>query len=307
MKKLIYVLLLNLSLATFFINLCLADVSANSDSISTDSNNFMPSTSKSIVEENKLNIPVGAKSVSKITKEMFNNIINEIQRIYNPIISSKNAHLIIEKDWANGTVNAYANRSGRNWLIHIYGGIARHPAITADGLAIVVCHELGHHIAGIPKVEAYSWASNEGQSDYYSVLKCFRKYVANDNNEAFVKKLTVPDYVSTLCSRSFANLEDIAICKRTSMAGKSVSDLFASLRYSNKTNFNTPDPKIMGATYNAHPAPQCRLDTYFAGALCPVSDNEDVSDFDVTKGTCTKKNGYTKGLRPRCWYKPTIE
>ncbi|MBF0362376.1 MAG: hypothetical protein HQK49_15270 [Oligoflexia bacterium] len=307
MKRSVYglVVLLNLSLTTFllltfFISLCLAETN-----ILTNYKNV--SYKNSIVEKNDLNISIYNKDVSKITKVIFDNVIDKIQMIYAPIINSKNGNLIIDKDWVAGMVNAYASRSGKNWFVHIYGGVARHPSLTADGLAIVVCHEVGHHMAGIPKIVTYAWASNEGQSDYYSTLKCFRKYVENENNEEFVRYLNVPVYVSNLCSKNFTNREDIAICKRTSMAAKSVADLFASLRASKKPDFTTPDQSIVGVTNNNHPDPQCRLDTLFAGALCPVSDNQDVSDFDVTIGTCTKINNYILGLRPRCWYKPSIE
>ncbi|MBF0298833.1 MAG: hypothetical protein HQK51_08940 [Oligoflexia bacterium] len=272
---------------------------------SDQNNNFK----RSIVEENNLFIPVGYKNASSITIEVFNQVIADITKIYAPIVASKGATLSILGNWEDGTVNAYASRSGNKWKINLFGGLARHQAITADGFALVVCHELGHHVGGAPKVQSFfsSWASNEGQSDYFATLKCLRKYFEKDNNEAIVSGLNIPDYVTKLCEQTHSNLEEIAICKRGAMSGKSVAELFVALSNGSKIDFSTPDTTVVTTTNDAHPNSQCRLDTYLAGAICSVSENEDLEDSDVTKGACTKSKGFALGLRSRCWYKPTIE
>ena len=62
-------------------------------------------------------------------------------------------HLKIEKKWSSATVTAGTYRDIRNkqWIINLYGGLARHPLITEDAYALVICHEIGHHIGGAPK------------------------------------------------------------------------------------------------------------------------------------------------------------
>src|SRR5690606_8921942 len=128
------------------------------------------------------------------------------------------------KEWDDGTVNAYADRNGGTWNIILYGGLARHPAITEDGLALAACHELGHHIGGAPKKSTYfgsSWITNEGQADYFATLKCLRKYFRNDNNAQIVAKLEIPDSVRKKCSKQFSNKDDNLICQRSAMAGHS--------------------------------------------------------------------------------------
>ena len=47
------------------------------------------------------------------------------------------------------------------------------------------------------------------------------------------------------------------------------------------------------------------MDTYFSGSLCDKAFSEDVSDKNPISGTCIKKDGYTVGPRPLCWYKPS--
>jgi hypothetical protein len=53
-----------------------------------------------------------------------------------------------------------------------------------------------------------------------------------------------------------------------------------------------------------HPATQCRLDTYFEGALCEKSPMEPMSNTDFHGGSCTQDQGARIGYRPRCWFAP---
>lgn len=275
--------------------------------------------SSGFLPENDLRIPVGLKSIQAgITEQQFNSAIDKVVNVYAPIVSNMGAKLTVERKWTDATVNAYALRTGNNWSIAMFGGLARHASITEDGMALVVCHELGHHIGGAPKKGAglvasadapvvNKWSGAEGQADYFATLKCLRKVFLNENNTAIVAKLNAPKYVVDACNKATnKDKQDSAICIRTSMAGKSVSNLFAALsRWAiPETKFETPDRKAVSKTDDNHPAAQCRLDTYFQGSLCDVAMNEDVSQTDEVKGTCHPSLGYKTGLRPLCWFKP---
>lgn len=255
--------------------------------------------------ENDLHIPVGSKTTGGLTQAQFNNVIDKIEAIYAPIVSNMGGKLTINRKWDDGTVNANATRLG-GWIVNMYGGLARHQTITEDGFALVLCHEMGHHLGGAPKVANFlnKWASNEGQSDYFATAKCLRKAFLNDNNPAVVRKLGAPKTLTDACAKAWSNRDDRAICVRNGMAGVSVAGLFAALRNQPEAKFDTPDPKIVSKTDDSHPAHQCRLDTYFQGALCEVSFNEDVSQKDEVQGTCHGTLGHKSGLRPLCWFKP---
>ncbi len=267
--------------------------------------------------ENDFYIPAGQKSINGITEQDFNKAIDEVEVIYAPIISSMGAKLEIDRNWSDGTVNAYAQQSGKTWKVAMFGGLARHATITKDAMALVVCHEIGHHIGGAPKkggsgggwwggAGATTWASNEGQSDYFATLKCLRKSWINDNNEAIVKSLNAPKIVTDMCKKTYKkNKVDTALCVRTSMAGKSVSDLFSVLGKLPDTKFETPDAKVVTKTDDNHPKSQCRLDTYYQGSLCDVNMNEDVSQKEEVQGTCHGSLGHNVGTRPLCWFKPS--
>ncbi len=266
--------------------------------------------------ENDMYISVSQKSINGgISESEFKKAIDQVEVIYAPIIASMGATLSIERNWTDGTVNAYASQSGKTWKVAMFGGLARHETITKDGMSLVVCHEIGHHIGGAPKKggggwwggdTSSAWASNEGQADYFATLKCLRKTWINDNNEAIVKNMNVPKSVTDLCKSTYrSNRVDTALCIRTSMAGKSVADLFSSLSKLPETKFDTPDAAVVSSTDHNHPKAQCRLDTYFQGSLCDINMNEDVSQTDEVKATCHGSLGHKIGTRPLCWFKPS--
>lgn len=266
--------------------------------------------------ENDLYIPVGQKGINGgITEAQFNAAIDKVENVYASIVSSLGGNLSIERNWDDGTVNAYASQSGKTWKVAMFGGLARHKTITEDGMSLVVCHEIGHHIGGAPKKGASgggwwggntsSWASNEGQADYWATLKCLRKTFLNDDNTRIVAAMEVPKSVTQACSKANKrNKEETALCVRMSMAGKSVSDLFSALSKLPETKFETPDSKVVSKTDDNHPKAQCRLDTYFQGSLCDINMNEDVSQSEEVKGTCHSSLGHKIGTRPLCWFKP---
>jgi hypothetical protein len=264
--------------------------------------------SEGFLPKNDLNIPADAKGINTITEEQFNSVIDQVEAIYSPIVSEYGGKLNVMRKWTDGTVNAYAEQTGDIWSVSMFGGLARHKTITADGFALVVCHEIGHHIGGVPRYGGDDWASNEGQSDYFATTKCLRRVWQSEDNRTIVKNLNVPKHLKESCEKNWESESDRDICIRGGMAGDSVARLFAALSYSSKpAQFHTPDPKQVAVTNDNHPATQCRLDTYFQGALCEVSFNEEIGQQDEVSGVCHGSNGQSIGLRPRCWFKPTVE
>jgi hypothetical protein len=261
------------------------------------------------VPENNLKISVNAKRLGGITEAQFNNAIERVEVLYAPIVAQQGGKLVIDRDWDDATVNAYAQRSGTNWMVNMFGGLARHETITEDGMSLVVCHEIGHHIGGAPtKAYGSAWASNEGQADYFSNLKCLRRTFLNDDNIAIVGAMNVPAALTNACAKAWTTAEDKAICVRGGMAGDSVAKLFASLRsQANPAKFDTPDASAVSSTNDNHPATQCRLDTYFQGSLCEVNFNDNVERTSEVAGTCHGSLGHKIGLRPTCWFKAKVQ
>lgn len=288
--------------------------------------------SKGIAPDNNIKIPTYMKTDSPITEESFFKVIEQVENVYKPIMKEMGQELEIIKDWTNATANAYAKKQGSTSIVHMFGGLARHPKMTEDGFTLVVCHEIGHHIGGAPRKSAFfglqkMWASNEGQSDYWATLKCARKAWENDDNQAIVSKMSVPAIVNEKCEKAHGTGHDFSLCQRSSMAGFSLALTLDALRKGssqaymlddqssafsggspspkNKTpDFSTPSTaKRTWSTDHNHPQAQCRLDTYFMGALCDEQETNDVDPNDPNIGTCNRKQGTDFGARPLCWYK----
>lgn len=257
---------------------------------------------KTFLPENNWKISVKDQK-GGLNEAQFNATMDLVQKVYGPIIAAHGAQLSIERDWSDDTVNAYATQSGSVWTIHMYGGLARQDAVTQDGMAMVACHELGHHLGGFPKVS--SWAANEGQADYFAPSKCMRRLVNNASAKSFTRP-TVSSTVKQGCAAAWSNASDRAFCERNAAAGQSLANLLAGLGGDPVPNVDTPDRSRVDTTNDAHPAAQCRLDTYFAGALCTKGATDDFSATEPNKGACTRSQGFSLGIRPRCWYKPPV-
>lgn len=257
-----------------------------------------------IMPENDMWIGADVKSNNGMTEELFNEIIDRANDHYSPIVAEKRKTLKFHRKWEDGTVNAYANQSGRTWNVHMFGGLARHNLVSPDGFALVVCHELGHHLAGAPKIKRFfvsSWASNEGQSDYWASLKCFRRIFLDDDNAGIIANMEIDPLVAEKCDKAWSDENENALCKRMAMGAKGLAQL---LNRGQEVDFATPDTKVVSKTNDKHPAGQCRLDTYFHGALCVKDFADDVSDKDAEQGTCNRSDRFETGVRPLCWYKP---
>ena len=203
-----------------------------------------------------------------------------------------------------------------------FGGLARHDAVTADGFMGVICHEIGHHLGGYP--HRTSWASNEGQSDYYATTKCLKAVWKGQESSKVLQKmydnievlealesvdLSSFHYAVERCKESFQSKGKarVALCARSAMGGLSLARLFASGGGVLPSIEKKSSHKV-ARTYHAHPEAQCRFDTYFAGSLCRKEFKGEVGQVDKRDGFCHRneeKAEYREHARPRCWYKPS--
>lgn len=257
--------------------------------------------------ENDWRIPVHPFRAQTIEQDMFNRVLDRVEEVYGPIVAAKGKRLKVNRLWASPTVNASATRFWGKWNLNMYGGLARHPAVTEEGFMLVACHELGHHLGGAPKMPGFlifklpsSWATIEGGSDYYATLKCMRRMYRGAPVSS-----PVDPVAEAACVERYADEASRNDCRRSALAGQSVARLFKALRRSGvEPRFDTPNATVVPRMVSSHPETQCRLDTYFQGALCGAPLSRDVARTDVNAGACTAKNGHRIGLRPRCWYKP---
>lgn len=271
----------------------------------------------SLLPENDRRIDVRSAEANSMTEQQFNSLLSFFEPLYQEAFAKKNLKFVVVGRWTDPTVNAYADQQMGTARITIFGGIARHKYITLDGLAAVICHEIGHHLGGAPKVRGWgstAWASNDGQSDYYATLKCmrtyFKLYTPAQNVEIVRRMYRTRTFIAdplavTECQKAFQDTAEQAICIRSTAAGISLATTLAELGGSRTPTLGNRDKIVVTTTDDRHPKAQCRLDTYFSGALCPISENVDLDDKDPNVGACNAKAGHPELYhRPRCWFKP---
>jgi len=253
--------------------------------------------------ENELHLQ-DSMFLTNMTRTKFYAILKKVRDVYTPIISRLGARLKIIGRWEDSTVNAYAYQSGGTWYVEVFGGLARRPEVTADGLALVVCHELGHHVGGFPSY-AGSWASSEGQSDYFATQACAKKIWGRDYDENEKAFALGSSEALRFCSNSRLSEQQKPLCVRTIDAATRLARLLGEEAY---VSVDNPDRTQVSRTQTSHPRGQCRLDTYAQGAICIVGWRDDMiprTEAITELYSCTRARGFPDGSRPRCWYKPS--
>ena len=263
------------------------------------------------VPKNDRYIPADSKSLARggMTQEQFTSVLDRIQKIYGPIVQARGGVLEIKRLWDDGTVNASAERVGTNtYRLNMYGGMARHELMTADGFMLVACHEMGHHVGGKPKYTSFfggeTWASAEGQSDYFGTAKCMRRMFLDMTPEELNAFDSNNAIAIERCAAAFSTETEQTMCERNTLAGIVLGNVLSELSGTGTVALDTPTPAVHNGIYLKHPKAQCRLDTYFQGSLCNVDHNVDYSDKEFNTGACMTLSGHTEGIRPKCWFNP---
>ncbi len=209
-----------------------------------------------VLPPNNLDTEDNPEMSSGITSRQFDMLIDQAERYYEPIIAMHGGNLVVNRKWEAHTVNASAEQIDGNWYVNMYGGLARRPEITPDGFALVVCHEIGHHLAGFPFVS--KWAANEGESDYFAVQSCLRELWQNQKSANAAAKQTINESEASLCNEVWQRQSDRDLCYRAMGAGRSLAELVARTEKTS-VSFDMPDSTTVSVTNDGHPDAQCRL------------------------------------------------
>jgi hypothetical protein len=162
----------------------------------------------------------------------------------------------------------------------------------------VICHEIGHAVAGKPLYSDNEWASVEGQSDQFATAACARKMfdLSSPVNYQFadLMKKKNPKQPAN-CSGHKGSAKQV--CELSLSGGLSLGAVLADLNDEPTPKYETPSKVVMKKTMESHPPAQCRLDTYKAGALCNKTWND-----SIIPSTKAQENA-VNCERPKCWYK----
>lgn len=239
----------------------------------------------------------------------YHQVAMEVKKLFHEDIARQGATLHVRYKMDNTNVNAYASRENNKWFITFYGGMIRHRSFDKDVFATIVCHELGHHLGKapykFPDNDEKKWVSAEGQSDYFATNICLKRLYENKNNESFLQGKDISTIMRKGCRKNFQNQHHYYLCLRNSILARKTGVFTYRIsggRRGNRNKFprmDEPNDTIVTRTKIDHPDPQCRMDTYFQGALCVEYFN------DQTSGpNCENMWSQFSGARPRCWFAP---
>ncbi|MBR1157882.1 hypothetical protein [Bradyrhizobium elkanii] len=107
--------------------------------------------------------PVGKGSARACRDTLLCDILADFRRAF--------PDLLFELDEGSATVNAQAFIRGNDRVVRIYGGLAYHAAMNADGLVFALLHEVGHHLSKGGRLAANSELGCECAADRWILAR----------------------------------------------------------------------------------------------------------------------------------------
>lgn len=253
--------------------------------------------------------PQSASAFTGGNEARFNELIEAVVVALQETANAYDGTLVKEANWSSNNVNATATVDGDTWKIIAWGGLYRLKGMTDDSYQMAICHEAGHLFGGFPFYNGAIRATSEGQADYFAAHVCSAKIWQHDAMQNQAAYDHAPDAVKEACQ---ASQRDPALCTRIALAGE---HLLAVLTAGARLALTTPDAAVAAETFfSAYPGAQCRIDTYFRGALCAAEwDLNHIPGFALLprNGLAAEREAMNvschrgrrpEGARPACWY-----
>jgi hypothetical protein len=281
--------------------------------------NFTPQVTQArFLPDDIMNSASLVTGTPQITEAVFNERISQLQTTFAPIVKGHGGRFSLKAKWKNDRLVARATQMFGSWKVEFSGGLARRPELSPDGMTLIVCHEIGHHLAGFPYDG--SWAAAEGEADYFSTHVCAKKMWGQETQKNAEARASVKPFAKLKCDSIYSSTPDQDLCYRTSVASESVIQTMASLLNRPMPQFDSPDSEVVTKTLLSHPGVQCRMDTLFQGGNCSAQFNEQTipgkkvsggktsveAEQEASANSCTQTAGYSEGLRPSCWFKARL-
>ncbi len=233
-----------------------------------------------------------------LSEAEFNQVIKEAEEFFAPIYLQNGKVFTIESDFSYNENNAKASAySIDHYYIELYGGLVKHPTATKDSFRAAICHEVGHHFGGRPLVPKYYKeyflfrGSSEGQADYWSAHTCLKKWLELEDHEKILRQGSFSFKDLKFCRNYFREENESLLCTRIITAFKNMF----SVKIETKpfVHFLSPykEQTIPLAASVIHPKKDCRMETIYAGVICPQGNEYG----------CLLSGNRPEASRPLCW------
>ena len=211
-------------------------------------------------------LPVGSPNVSNVSERDYIETINEFQNRFQEKVTAKTGKpFVIPNEWSSPYFAAYAIKKDDFMQVSLWGGTVRAQGMKKVMMAAILCHELGHILAGVPQqtIPGSEWASTEGQSDFYAGSQCLPEYL-RDHPE-LVSLTDIAPQILQMCG-------DNVDCERTAQTGWDLVNFFQKYSYHEfiPVSLDVHEKPAKELVLNTYPSDQCRLDTFLAGAQCQL-------------------------------------
>ena len=236
------------------------------------------------------------------TEKEFNDTIDKVVDSIRDIAKHHGIGIEVSKFWRSNIENSGGGCPNlENMTLMFFGGMARHPKMTRDGLAALTCHEIGHCFVRFPS------NLHHGEIEYFTSQICLRRVFGNQVVDSERLHASTPLLVRQKCDTAWNRNKDRDLCYRIALSQYSSLATAATISGSKDISFSTPDSSIVEETQELL-SDQCRLDSALAGALCKVEADHFLfpqSEEDQKQQSCFANDGYQIGTRPACWFKET--
>lgn len=194
---------------------------------------------------------------------------NSLMIINNP--TGGDADFWWKMDQRHASYSSYQDPNGSlTHFLFLFGGYARIPGMTIEGVAMTLCHELGHGIGSAPLKECGEkrCASVEGQADYFAARFCIKRIL-----KRLPVTLSTPldSYTEQKCQERFKTKSELEMCYRSFRVLENERLFFRTEEGSAvETYYDRPDLSVVDKVEldpYFYPEAQCRLDTMVNGIL----------------------------------------
>jgi len=235
---------------------------------------------------------------STITSTQFWKIVNDLNDIYKPIFHGHKINFWFEARLDDPKIELrteyYITKWNNDRKIIVKGGLVKSYGLNEAGMIMLLCHEIGHSLAGYPAGSSAPAYSFEGQAYYYAGHVCARR--------AFDKYLNRVDFKNAMtkidqCEKNFDSQREKNICYLTHLGAQNVADMILVMQGTKRGAYSDQHDSFVAKSMSEfYPTPQCIYDSIVAGLDC----HERVWDDAVIPAN---KNATCRN-RPQCWYVP---